>query len=350
MIGVGVLALPRIIAEQAGTGAPLAVLFGTIPAILSWWAAVKLFRRFPHRTPVEYAPPLVTRPLGWLYGAALFLFYILLTAMTVREFGEVLKVAVLSKTPLEVAISLLLLTVAYFVRYDVQVVARVFEVFFPLMILPLIVIALLSLKNARAYYLLPPLGDSWTGLLNGAAVAAVGYVSIGVGKFLLPSLNRPNQAMKAGGWALGLSAFVYLLVVTATLAVLGPEEIKRVIWPTYELIKSTTVPGLILERLEAAFIGIWVAAVFTTLGATYYTSLLIVTQLFRLSDHKVMSIPLVPVLYMIAMTPDDIHTLYRFVQVLGLAGVALTMGGTILLAVIGLLRGRGASQDAGAAQ
>lgn len=345
-IGTGVLAFPRLIAEQAGTGAPLATLLGVIPVALAGLAAIKLSRWFPGRSPVEYSPKLLTLPVGWLYSVALLVMKLAMTALAVREFGAVLRTAVLPNTPIEVTITLLLFTTAYFVRHDVQVFARVFEVFFPVMLVPLIIIGLLSLKNARAYYLFPLLGTSWAGLLRGAALASVGYIAYMIALFLLPSLSQPKQAVKAWLTGTALSAFVYMLAVTACLAVFGPEEIKHLIWPTFDLAKNTTVPGFILERPESAFLGIWVAAVFTTVGATYYASLLMISQLFKLRDHKVMAIPLIPVLYVIAMSPPNIHALYRIATGWGLFGVALNVGGPLLMAGIGLLLTKGATQGA----
>lgn len=345
-IGTGVLAFPRFVVNEASTGGPVATLLGALPAIVAWMGALWLSRRHPKMTPVEYAQRLLTRPGGWLYGAALIALMLVLTALTAREFGEVLKTAILPNTPIEVTISVLLLTTAYFVRYDLQVFARVFEVFFPIMVVPLTIIGLLSLKNLRIYYLFPPLGTSWSGLLGGAMMSATGYLASMAGTFLLPSLSRPKQGLRYSMWGLGLSTFVYVLVVTSALAVFGPEETKRLVWPTFEVIKTTTVPGFILERLEAAFVGIWVAAVFTTVGATYYIALLAISQLFRLGDHKVMAIPLVPVMYMVAMAPGDIHTLYRFGVSLSLVGMAFLTVMPLFMVLVSLLRGNGAQARA----
>lgn len=346
-VGVGVLAFPRMIVEQAGSGAPLATLLGAIPVTLAWLALSKLNLWHRNKTIVEYAPRVLTRPVGWLWSGALILLLIMLTALTVREFGDVVRTAVLRNTPIEATTILLLLTVAFFVRYDVQVFARVFEVFFPLMLVPLTLIGLLSLKNGRVSYLLPLTGTDWQGLLVGAIVASVGYVAYIAAAMLLPSLNLPKRAVPAGLSGIGLTLFIYLLAVTASLSVFSTEEMMRLIWPTFELVKTTTVPGFILERLESAFLGIWVAAVFTTVGASYYTALIAVTQLLRLQDHKVLAIPLVPVLYLIAMAPEDIHSLYSLVEMVGLAGVAITMGGPVLVFLGSLLWGKEVSPHAG---
>lgn len=346
-VGVGVLAFPRLLVEQAGSGAPLSALLGAIPVTLAWLALSKLNLWYRGKTVVEYAPLVLTRPVGWLWSLALILLQVVLTALTVREFGDVVRTAVLRNTPIEINIILLLLTATFCVRYDVQVFARVFEVFFPLMLVPLTVIGLISLKNARFSYLLPINGPGWGDVLVGALFASVGYVAYLSAAILLPSLNLPKRATRAGLSGIGLTLFIYLLAVTASLSVFSTEEMKRLIWPTFELVKTTTVPGFILERLESAFLGIWVAAVFTTVSATYYTALLAAQQLLKLRDHKVLAIPLAPVLYMIAMAPQDIQSLYSLVRVVGLAGVGITVGGPLLLFCVGWLRKRGVPANAG---
>lgn len=344
VIGVGVLAMPRIIVQETGAGAVLPTLLGALPAALAWLASVKLARWYRGQTPTEYKPRIITRPLGWLVCIAWILFLVAVTALTAREFGEVVRVAVLPSTPIEVTVTLMLLVSAWFIRYDMQVIARTFEVFFPIMVVPLTVLGLLALKNARVSYLFPLLDHGWAGLLRGTALASVGYVALIIGFYLLPSLAQPKRAVPAGLWAIGLSAFVYVLSVTASLSVFGPEEIKQLTWPTLELVKGTSIPGMFLERLESGFIGIWVAAVFTTVAATYYTAVLNIVQLFHLHDHKVMVVPLVPVLYVVAMMPGSVQGLYRLVTVLGLYGVLLTQVAPLVLLAIGYLRQKGASR------
>lgn len=345
IIGVGVLAFPRLLVEQAKTAAPLATLLGAIPAAVAWLAWVKLAKRFPRQTPAEYILQVLGRLVGWPYAITALLFNLTITGLTVREFGVVVKASVLPNTPIEVSITLLLLAAAYFVRYDVQVFARVYEIFLPLMLTPLTLIGLLSLKNARISYLQPFTTD-WIGLLKGTALASVGYIAFLIGPFLLPSLNRPKQAVSSGLWGIGLSLVVYMLAVTASLAVFGPEEMRHIIWPTFELVKTTTVPGFILERMESAFLGIWVAAVFTTLSATYNGFVVAATQFFKLRDHKTLVFPMIPIIYMIAMAPPSVHALYRVVTVAGLFGVGMVHGSAILFYLLALLRRKGVQSRA----
>jgi spore germination protein len=346
MVGLGALAFPRFLVEEAGTAAPLATLLGALVPALAWLAQVKVARHWPDRTPVEYSPQLITRPISWALSSIVIIYVIVLTGLTAREFGSVVKTSVLPNTPIEVSIILLLLATVYFVRYDLQVFARVYEIFLPLMVVPLTLIGLLSLKNARFYYLLPFLGTSWRGLFKGAALASVGYIALVIGPFLLPSLTKPKEAARSGLIGIGLTCFVYMLTINACLAVFGPEETKHMIWPTFELIKTTTVPGFILERIESAFIGIWVVAVFTTAASTYYTALVATAQLFRLGDHKTLAIPLLPIIFMIAMAPANIHSFYGTVARLGLYGVLLTNGGSFVYLVISALRKRRAQPGA----
>lgn len=76
---------------------------------------------------------------------------------------------------------------------------------------------------------------------------------------------------------------------------IGAEETKQLIWPTLKLAKMTSLPGQILERLDAAFLAVWVTAVFTTLFSSYFLTIHATSELFGFRDHKMFSILFLPV-------------------------------------------------------
>lgn len=341
VIGGGILAFPRFLVAEAGTGAPLASVLGLAAAAAQMRLLVWLGLRFPDKTLFEYQEALYGRLPGGLAGLAICAHMVVVTALAAREFGEVVVTAVLHRTPVEVTTTLMLILSAYVIRRDLQVIARVFEVFFPLMIFPVAAIALLSLINARSLYLLPLLGDRGPGgLARGAAHALAGYVPALVAGILVPNVNLPHRAVPAAVAAVGVAGLVYLLVLTASLAVFGPEYIQRLVWPTLELARMTTLPGFFLERLDAAFLAIWVAAVFTTVAATYYLAAVGLSQLLRLHDHRTLVFPLLPVLHLLAFLPRDQDQLYAAVVPTGLAGALGFTALVVLGAAVAGVRGK----------
>ncbi|HEX6972710.1 MAG TPA: GerAB/ArcD/ProY family transporter [Limnochordia bacterium] len=313
IIGVGVLVLPRWIVERAGSGAALAMGIGSLLALGLAWLWSKAMEQYP-----TVGPRAVARTAGVGHAARVVLavalggFYLVAAAMVAREFGEVVVSAILTQTPLEVTVLLLLGLSAYMVRQSIQAQMRVFELLLPLMVFPGVLIAFFSLQNARALNLLPVWGNHPSGLWSASLIALGSFEGMMVSAMVVTIPGRPRRLVGPMLWAVVVSLFVYILVTTATLAVFGPQETRELMWPTLELARITSLPGNILERIEALFLAVWVAAVFTTLAGALLTVAVIAARVMRLANHREVVPWLLPILYVIAMVPRNIQALYAF--------------------------------------
>jgi len=159
-------------------------------------------------------------------------------------------------------------------------------------------------------------------------------------------MRRPHQAMKASFWGMFIAGGLYFLIVIATVSVFGPEEMELMLWPTLELAKTTTLPGNILERLDAAFLAVWVTAVFTTLFTSFYFTIHSLSKLLRLRDHKLLSPFMLPLFFILAMLPRNILHMYEVIENVGQIGLALTIIYPLLLLVVaGVRKVRGSTDN-----
>jgi spore germination protein len=142
---------------------------------------------------------------------------------------------------------------------------------------------------------------------------------------------------------IAIPGVIYTLIVIAGISVFGKEELALLAWPTLELVKTTEVPGLILERLESAFLGVWVAAVFTTVGNLYYATALTIKQVFRLKGHRLIACALLPVFYWLSLKPPNIHVLFKYQSIIGYTGGVLAFLLPACLLLLAILRKRGKS-------
>lgn len=338
IIGVGVLVLPRLLTETAGHSAPLSMIVGTLIALATVPVWVKIAAIFPGMTSADFASDLIGTIPGWAFHIGFGLLLATAAAMVAREFGEVVITAVLPETPLEVTTLIMLGLATLFVRYDLQTVGRTYEILFPLIVFPGISIAILSLKNANLLYLLPIWDGSIDAFTVGVTFAVASLEGMLILPMIIPSINRPDQVTKAALWAVGISGFVHTLVVGATLAVFNVNEMQKLLWPTLEVMKTTSLPGNVVERIEPVFLGIWVAAVFTTISGWFYAVVIKVAKLLRLQDHKTIVPFLAPLLYLIALQPDNIVALYAFLRDLVRFGLIYMLPVPLLLYLVGRLR------------
>ncbi|SDI46224.1 GerAB/ArcD/ProY family transporter [Natribacillus halophilus] len=338
VLGVGLLPLPLFAVRAADTGAPLVTFLGVVLIFVGLAFVTLLGKRFPEKSIIHYSEDIVGKWLGRIGSLVIIVFFTVLTALAAREFGEVVIINILPATPMEVTVIVMLLTAAIFVRNDMNTFAYIHVFYLPVLFIPNAIIIALSVGDSDALYLQPLWGNDPSGMLPGIFTIA----SLLQGSFILtmiiPFMRSPEKAMKATVWAIVLAGLLCLSIVIATLGLFGPGETQHLLWPTLELARSITIPGEFLERLDIFFLVVFVVAVFTTLYGTYMFIVYSLKQLLRLQDHKLFSYFMLPIVFVIAMLPQNTLQLYEIVQRVGTAGLCLTVLYPILLYVIARIR------------
>lgn len=345
IIGVGVLSLPLFAVRSADSGAPLVTLIGILIAFAGLLILAKLELRFKRQFLIVYSERIIGKWPARVFGVLIIGFFALLTSLAAREFGEVVITSVLKRTPLEVTVMVMLVLAAISTRNDISTFAYIHHFYLPVLVGPALLIIALSLKNADVVNLLPIWGNQPRGMLTGAVTVAGLFQGSFILTMVTPAMRHPDKIVKSITWAIIIAGGIYLLFVIAVVAVFGNEEVKNLLWPTLELAKATSLPANILERLDAAFLAVWVTAVFTTLFATYYLTSHALSRLFGLKDHRLFSSALLPFVFVMAMLPQNIMQMYQIIQVVLRYGLLLTIGYPLLLLIVAAIRKKKGNDD-----
>lgn len=351
LFGVGVLTLPRTATSHLYEAGWMSPVFGAMFALVSIWMIAMLSRRFPGMTFIEYSPIIFgtkkTSAVGRLLSLPWILFYLLFllvtTAFTARIFGSVVVTAVLRETPLEVIIVTMCFLAVFLSMHEVEVVARVNELLFPLIVLPVLIIALASFQKAEWEYLFPLFRGDVMAILKEVSEASYSYQGYEIMLIFFAFANRNSGKGKAGFYGILITMIVYTLIVVAGIAVFGYDELQLETWPTLELVKTTQVPGQILERLESAFLTVWVVAVFTTVANSFYAVVFGLRQLFNkgIGFQRIISIPLAFLMVYISLLPENVAEIFEMSAAMGMLSLIINLGIPALYWLIVLLRGKG---------
>lgn len=338
MIGVGVLPLPRFAISSADTGAPLLTIVSIGLVFIGLSILAVLGNRFPGKSIIEYSETILGRGVAFLPGVLLAFFFAALSALISREFGEVIISAVLRQTPLEVTVLVMLFLSALSSRKNLINFVYIHTFYVPFILFPALIIAVLSLQNAEVLNLLPLTGNERQNLPIALLTISALFQGAFVLTLIIPSMKRPETAMKAVMGSIVIGGGLYLIIVLATLAVFGPGESSVMLWPTLELARMTTLPGGTLERFDAIFLIVWLISVFTTLYASYYLTIILLKKLVRFNDHRFLSTILFPVVFLMAMLPQNTFQLYEIIGWVGRWGLILTIAYPALLWIIAMIR------------
>lgn len=338
IIGVGVLALPLFAVRAADSGGPLVTFLAVMLAFFGLLLITWLGIRFPEQTIIQYSEAIIGKWLASIGSLFIIGFFAVLTSLTAREFGEVVVTSVLKSTPVEVTVIVMLLLAAISTRNGITTFAHIHTFYVPFLLIPVLVIVALSLKNAEGINLLPIWGNEPGGMFKGILTIAALFQGSFILTVVIPAMKHPGKAMKASFWGLVIAGGLYVIIVAATISVFGAEEIKQLLWPTLELAKATSLPANVLERLDAAFLAVWVTAVFTTLFSSYFLTIYSMSHLLRLKEHKLFSYFILPFVFVMAMLPKNIIHMYEIIEDVGRIGLIITMVYPGLLLVVSILR------------
>jgi len=342
ILELGTIRIPRALAEAAGADAwlsAIAVFVFLTPVVL---INLVLARRFPD----EYFPSYSKRILGSFLGGALSFLYAgywaVWMSLVLIEFGHIVRVVLLEKTPSELVVLYMLLVGLYLARQGLGPIARSAEIL--LLVVILVVVFSLTLTVAAGGLeftsFLPFLADGPLPPLK-AGLRAVGEVQ-GVALLLVlyPFLRRKAQALRATVAAMwGTVAVIVVGLAVVTQAALGVSELINTVWPVLSLERVVKIP--FLERLDIVFLMFWATAVFTTVVIALYGSAHMLAGALGFKTHQVLLFPLLVVTFLMSSAEIPQATLEVLGQAFGFVTLAFTVFFPGLLLLVAALRGVG---------
>lgn len=355
ILGVSILVLPRTISQASGGSGIVVILISGLFPLLVAWALTKVGQQFPGLTFVGYTQKLFTfggnkrtgRWLAFPFLAGTTLWWVLASALVLRIFAEAQRSVVLPHTPIWFVAGTMLFVSAFVASNKAEVIARMNEFLFPLIVVPMLFIALISLFEVEWTNVLPLFdmtwGQFWKGLLQGIYA----YAGISVILMFMASYQQPQQAVKSHAIGIGFVILVYGLITVAGVGVLSERELEQLMWPTLAIAKNIRFPGFIFERIESGFLAIWVVAVFTTL-ANFLTSAVHLVSEYTGIQHRQkvwVSLPLVVIVYVVALWPSDVFTTFQFGEKVQLFGFLASIIIPVVLLLMALMRRVGNGRD-----
>lgn len=148
--------------------------------------------------------------------------------------------------------------------------ARIYEILFWILLIPLAIILLIALWNVHPDYWLPIFATTLPWFLLGIGVCMVAFLPAVLCVFLRPSCNEPDRVRYMGAkvvWWAGVGcACVYFLL----LGVFQAELLSVLKYPILSLMSVVQMPGNLMERLDAPMAAIWFFCLFALFHSLCY--------------------------------------------------------------------------------
>ncbi|MDQ8734080.1 endospore germination permease [Paenibacillus sp. LHD-38] len=249
--------------------------------------------RFPNLSLAQYAERVLGAWGGKVVSLLYILFFLLLSALVLRNISDFMGLSVLPITPEWFIDSTFMMVVIYGVFLGIETIARTGEILFGWGLF-VIVIVTFALSNQFDYHNFEPfLYEGWERPVKGV------YPILGfpIGEFVFMTMIFPlvrEQDRKKLRKSLKLSAvliaIVSVLICISLVGVMGVDEVSRSPFAVYDMAKNINIEE-ILVRVEILVAMVWVGTVFMKLALCVYVLTVMTAQVLNLSTYRTLIVP-----------------------------------------------------------
>ncbi|QCJ41321.1 spore gernimation protein [Bacillus sp. S3] len=313
-VGTTILTIPGSLAHEVKQDAWIASIIGTCISFLMVALYIAIGKLFPAMTLVEIMETLLGKWVGKTVSLS-FVYFSFLNASELLNFvGYFMTTQIMPDTPIEAIQIIFACILIMGISLGLETLARSAEVLFPLFLFLffLLVISVLLTPDLWTFKNIQP-------IMNSEIKPMIRAVLIFSGVFTLPSIvllmifpisvNQRKKAEKNFYIAIGIAGVCFIILITLTLLVLGPETSSRQMYPSYALAKEIKV-GEFLQRIEAILAIIWVITIFFKMSIYFYASIIGFVQTLNIKDYRPLMLPLGMILVIISLLvhPNVTHS------------------------------------------
>lgn len=335
-VSTGILTLPRNLAEEVPHDHWIVVLAAGLVALLVVVIYAWIIKLNPGKHYYDILCDSLSKPLAYMIFIVYLVYFIGLIGLLTRLFGEIIKVYLLVRTPIEVINVSILISCIYLSRKGVEVAGRLSTFLFPATVTVTVLLFILSFTKTNFRNLLPVFQISFSEIFQSIPITILSFLGLEVALFFGFSLDKPKESMKIT-ISVAIVSLFYLLVIVSTFAKFGPIQMKTLVWPTLSLFDTVEIPGFFIENVQVLVMSTWVIAVFTTLAPLYLAGVITAKAVMGFRDQASLVVPFLPLIYFASLIPKNLAHLYKIVDVFTQYFASIMVAGIPLIVLISLL-------------
>jgi spore germination protein KB len=237
------------------------------------------------------------------------LFFLLLTANTMRQFTENVIATVLPTTPILVVSFLFIVTIGYVAHCGLEGVARISYIALPVAIIGIVALCLLTVNSWKPSYLFPYWGAGLQAIGIGSLRSSSVFVNVLLLCIIYPHANDPKALRQVGVVSTLLAVGMLTGFIVCYHMVFTPAETTQLASPMYSMARLIHV-GRFVQRLESVFIFMWVSAAVVRMALTLWVSAYLLASAFAWPTYR----PILPALGLICISasllPNDVASVF----------------------------------------
>lgn len=276
--------LPEQLVLIAGSDAIFTQMVPAIYTLVIGFVFYKLSVWFPGKNLFEINIAVAGKWGGGIVNGLFLAHIFLVFCRDFRILSGFIKTSLLPRTPEEILIMLAVLVLIYYGRTSVEVAARVNELFFPLLVMILLILPLLLANDFTLFQRDPVLIHSALQLGTDSLLGTSWYGDAVIFGAFLNVIGNYKQLHAAFRHGIMLAAFLLTYLLAVCIYVLGPGITAKEYYPTYALFRQVHITDF-LDRVDLAMFSIYFPSYFINIVLSYIALLIGITSYVKDKDY-----------------------------------------------------------------
>ena len=270
-LGMGTLLLPTMLADTAGRDGIFCILAG----ILSTFLYLKLLRYLLKGMKTSY-PDFLKQKCGKVCGYVLwggyFLYFILMASYTAYLFSTLMLNGLVENISFYLVLLLILLLAFYGMAGGIEGRARVYEMLFWFLMIPLFLMLFAACREVKPAYWSPVFVADGKEMLNGSYYVFFCYSMVLIVLFLKEYVSDDKKHISAAEKAVWFSGGVFAALYLILIGLFGVEALAQMKFPAVTMMSRVQVTGGFLKRTDAFMFSIWFFTLYAMLNSMVFYS------------------------------------------------------------------------------
>lgn len=270
-LGMGTLLLPTMLADTAGRDGIFCILAG----ILSTFLYLKLLRYLLKGMKTSY-PDFLKQKCGKVCGYVLwggyFLYFILMASYTAYLFSTLMLNGLVENISFYLVLLLILLLAFYGMAGGIEGRARVYEMLFWFLMIPLFLMLFAACREVKPAYWSPVFVADGKEMLNGSYYVFFCYSMVSIVLFLKEYVSDDKKHISAAEKAVGFSGGVFAALYLILIGLFGVGALAQMKFPAVTMMSRVQVTGGFLKRTDAFMFSIWFFTLYAMLNSMVFYS------------------------------------------------------------------------------
>ena len=270
-LGMGTLLLPTMLADTAGRAGIFCILAG----ILSTFLYLKLLRYLLKGMKTSY-PDFLKQNCGKICGYVLwggyFLYFILMASYTAYLFSTLMLNGLVENVSFYLVLLLILLLAFYGMAGGIEGRARVYEILFWFLMIPLFLMLFAACREVKPAYWSPVFVADGKEVLSGSYYVLFCYSMVSIVLFLKEYVADRKKCVGAAEKAVWFSGGVFIALYLILIGLFGVEALAQMKFPAVTMMSRVQVTGGFLKRTDAFMFSIWFFTLYAMLNSMVFYS------------------------------------------------------------------------------